>query len=115
MVISTDETLRACQEAYDRRVAGVLSGAGGYSPAIVLGSRARVAGRLPLALTGRVYCKVDARYGPIGVGDLLTTSSTPGHAMAARDWVKAFGAVLGKALSSLQEGQGLIPVLVTLH
>lgn len=115
MVIGTGETLRACQEAYDRRVAGVISGAGGYSPAIVLGSRPGVAGRLPLALTGRVYCKADARYGPIGVGDLLTTSSTPGHAMAARDREKAFGAVLGKALSSLQEGQGLIPVLVTLH
>jgi hypothetical protein len=115
MVIGAGETLTTCREPYDRRVAGVISGAGAYSPAIVLGRRARVAGRMPLALTGRVYCKVDAGFGPISVGDLLTTSSTPGHAMAARDSGRAFGAVLGKALRSLAEGQGVIPVLVTLH
>jgi hypothetical protein len=67
------------------------------------------------ALRGKVYCKVDARYAAIEVGDLLTTSASPGHAMKASEPLKAFGAVIGKALSPLQEGQGLIPVLVALQ
>jgi hypothetical protein len=56
---------------------------------------------MPLALTGKVYCKADAQYAPIEVGDLLTTSSTAGHAMKATDHDRAFGAVLGKALGLL--------------
>jgi hypothetical protein len=62
-----------------------------------------------------VWCKVDADCGPVEVGDMLTTSPTPGHAMRAVDPVRAFGAVVGKALGSLQSGRGLIPILVTLH
>jgi hypothetical protein len=64
---------------------------------------------------GKVYCKVDARYSPIEVGDLLTTSPTMGHAMKAEDPLKAFGSVIGKALRPLQEGLGLVPVLVALQ
>ena len=52
---------------------------------------------------------------PIEVGDLLTTSATPGHAMKATDPLKAFGAVIGKALRPLDSGQGLIPVLIALQ
>ena len=115
MVIGAGGTLCACCEAYDRRVAGVLSGAGTFRPGIVLGRHENTAGRMPLALTGRVYRKVDANYSPIAVGDMLTTSQTPGHAMSARDQGRAFGAVLGKALHPLQSGQSLIPVLVALH
>ena len=55
--------------------------------------------RVPVALVGKVYCKVDASYGPIRVGDLLTTSPTPGHAMTVGDQSMAFGAVIGKALA----------------
>jgi hypothetical protein len=115
MVISGGERLCACYEEYDRRVAGVLSGAGTFRPGIILGRHEDTGGRMPLALTGRVYCKVDASYSPIAVGDLLTTSQTPGHAMCACDSGRAFGAILGKALRSLPNGRGLIPVLVTLH
>jgi hypothetical protein len=70
---------------------------------------------MPVALMGKVFCKVDAQYSPIEVGDLLTTSPTLGHAMKAGDPLKAFGAVLGKALQSLKEGTGMIPVLVALQ
>jgi hypothetical protein len=49
------------------------------------------------------------------VGDLLTTSPTPGHAMKATDPLRAFGAVLGKALLPLRSGQGLIPVLIAMQ
>jgi hypothetical protein len=58
---------------------------------------------------------VDARYSPIEVGDLLTTSPTLGHAMKATDSQKAFGSVIGKALSPLVAGQGLIPILIALQ
>ena len=115
MVIDTNNRLCASHHAYDRRVAGVLSGAGDCRPGLILGRRAAGPNRLPLALNGKAYCKADAVYAPIGVGDLLTTSSTPGHAMKASDATRAFGAVIGKALQPLTDGRGLIPMLVTLH
>jgi hypothetical protein len=115
MVIGKEERLRACGEAYDKRVAGVLSGAGGYRPGIVLDKQSSHSDRLPLALTGKVFCRVDADLAPVEVGDLLTTSPTPGHAMKAADPARALGAMLGKALRPLQMGRGLIPVLVSLQ
>jgi hypothetical protein len=66
-------------------------------------------------LAGTAYCKVDATYGGIQVGDLLTTSPTPGYAMKVTDASRAFGAVLGKALRPLASGTGLVPVLVALQ
>lgn len=114
VVLVGDDQVRVSDQAYDRRVAGVVSGAGSYRPALVLDRRSD-AGRRPLALTGKVWCKVDADCGPIGVGDMLTTSPTPGHAMLAADQALAFGAVIGKALGSLESGRGLIPVLVGLR
>jgi len=114
LVIEEDERLRRCLEAYDRRVAGVMSGAGDLRPGIVLDRRGGER-RAPIALAGKVVCKVDAGYGAIGVGDLLTTSPTPGHAMRAADPSRAFGAVLGKALRGLPGGRGLVPVLVGLQ
>jgi len=103
------------RQAYDKRVAGVVSGAGSYKPGIVLDKQDTQANRVPLALLGKVYCKVDASYGPIGVGDLLTTSDRPGHAMKAADPLKAFGSIIGKALRPFKEGQGLIPILIALQ
>jgi hypothetical protein len=73
------------------------------------------ANRLPVALLGKVYCKVDARYAPVEIGDSLISSPTPGHAMKAQDPQKAFGAVIGKALRPLEAGEGLIPILVALQ
>jgi hypothetical protein len=102
-------------QAYDTKVAGVVSGAGDYRPAIVLDKQRSQAGRLPVALMGKVCCKVDAQYSPIEVGDLLTTSPTPGHAMKAVDPLKAFGSVIGKALRPLNSGQGMIPILIALQ
>jgi len=115
MVIGEEGTLHPCTDAYDKRVAGVLSGAGDCRPGLVLGRQPSPPPRLPLALTGKVYGKVDAQCSPIDVGDLLTTSATPGHAMKTVDPQKAFGAVIGKALRPLREGQGLIPILIALQ
>lgn len=64
---------------------------------------------------GKVFCHVDASYGSVVAGDLLTTSPTTGHAMKAADRQRAFGAVIGKALKPLLHGRGLVPILVTLQ
>ena len=70
---------------------------------------------VPLAVVGIVPCKVSAENGAIKVGDLLVTSSTAGHAMKGTDKSKMLGAVVGKALEPLEEGEGVIQVLVTLQ
>ena len=115
MVLDDNGQLRVSDGVYDKKVAGVVSGAGEYKPGIILDKQPGNKSRHPIALMGKVYCKVDARQSPISVGDLLTTSETPGHAMKANDVLQAFGAVLGKALGSLTEGVGMIPVLVSLQ
>jgi LysM repeat protein len=115
VVIDQAGLLRQSQLAYDRKVAGVVSGAGAYRPGIVLDNRPPQDARLPVALVGKVFCRVDAEYAPVGVGDLLTSSPTPGHAMKAEDPAKAFGAVIGKALGNLLTGKGLLPILVALQ
>jgi len=115
MVIDEAGVLRESSQAYDRRVAGVVSGGGEYRVSLILDKQESKADRMPVALMGKVYCKVDARCSPVEVGDLLTTASTPGHAMKADDPTKAFGAVLGKALRSLKGTQELVPVLVALQ
>ncbi len=100
---------------YDRRVAGVVSGGGDLKPGVVLDRRPGEWDRVTVAMVGKVYCKVDAGYSPIRVGDLLTTSLTPGHAMRASDQAQAFGSVIGKALQQVNSGSGLIPILVALQ
>ncbi len=115
VVLSQDGLLTESREPYDRKVAGVISGAGPYRPAIVLDKQPAPRERQPIALVGKVYCKVDAEYASVGIGDMLTTSPTPGHAMKADDPAKAFGAVIGKALGNLSSGRGLLPILVALQ
>jgi hypothetical protein len=68
---------------------------------------------IPLAVVGIVHCRVTDENGPIQPGDLLVTSSIPGHAM--RDDNPKPGTILGKALEPLSSGSGLIRVLVTLQ
>jgi hypothetical protein len=102
--------------AYDKRVAGIVSGAGGIKSGMVMGQSGSLAdGDHHVALTGRVYCWCDASEGGIEPGDLLTTSDTPGHAMRVSDQGRSAGAVLGKAMTSLKTGRGLVLVLVSLQ
>jgi hypothetical protein len=120
MVVSIDPenvaSLVVSNQAYDRRVAGVISGAGDVNCGVLMGQKGSQAdGANPVALTGRVYCRADASRTPIELGDLLTTSPTPGHAMAVTDYPKAQGAILGKAMSPLKQGRGLVLVLVSLQ
>ena len=120
MVVSIDPEnpgqLIVSTKAYDRTVAGIVSGAGGVNPGMLMGHHGTLAdGKHPVALTGRVYCLADASPAPIQPGDLLTTSGTPGHAMRVSDPTRAQGAILGKAMSSLQKDKGLVLVLVSLQ
>jgi hypothetical protein len=114
VVLAGDDRVRVSDEPYDHRVAGVVSGAGSYRPGIVL-DRQLDANRCALALSGKVWCMVDADCAPVEVGDMLTSSPTPGHAMRASDPARAFGAVIGKALGSLRSGRALVPILVALQ
>jgi hypothetical protein len=68
-----------------------------------------------LALAGTAPVKVTNEAGSIQVGDLLTTSSTPGFAMRCADRVECIGAILGKALEPLSTQTGIVRALVTLQ
>lgn len=107
--------LKVSSQAYDTRVAGVLSGANGIHPGIQMEQQGLLEGGKNVALTGRVYVLADACNGAIKSGDMLTTSDTPGHAMKVTDHAKAAGAILGKAMTGLKEGKGMVLVLVTLQ
>ncbi|MCK5229524.1 MAG: hypothetical protein KAR13_04620, partial [Desulfobulbaceae bacterium] len=105
--------LALSKTAYDTKVAGIAAGANG------LGSGVRLGGEefdLDVALAGRVYCNVDATEEGVEAGDMLTTSSIPGYAMKSTDYMRAHGAILGKAMQGLEKGRnGQILVLVTLQ
>jgi hypothetical protein len=107
--------LRRSSEPYDTHVAGIVSGANGINPGLSLRQEGALDEGQNVALTGRVYVLADASNGTIKPGDLLTTSSTPGHAMKVTDHFRAQGAILGKAMSALNEGKGMVLVLVTLQ
>jgi hypothetical protein len=105
--------LRLSDTPYDIKVAGIVAGANGLGSGVRLG-----AGGFDhdVALAGRVYCNVDATEEAVEAGDLLTTSSLPGHAMKVSDHARAQGAILGKAMTGLGKGsKGQILVLVTLQ
>jgi len=123
MVVCIDEnrtgSLRVSDAAYDHAVAGIISGANGVNVGLTLRQEGSAVadGDLPVANVGGVWCYVDADArggGAIKPGDLLTTSSTPGHAMRA-DPAKGNGAILGKAMSRLDSGKGMVLVLVCLQ
>ncbi len=120
MVMSIDPSnpghLCVASSAYDKCVAGIVSGAGSVRPGIVLRQENTIAdGNHLIALSGRVYCLVDASAGPVMPGDLLTTSGKPGYAMKANDPARTQGAVIGKAMTALENGEGLVLVLVSLQ
>lgn len=113
VALEVDE-ITVADSACDRRVVGIAAGAGGLRPALRLGSRPG-ADRVAVAVAGRAYCKADATHGPIALGDLLTSSTTRGHAMRVADPAAAAGAIIGKALGKLEHGTGLVPVLLALR
>ncbi|NND34874.1 MAG: hypothetical protein HKN76_19970 [Saprospiraceae bacterium] len=120
MLVSIDPEhegkLKLTSKSYDRQIAGVVSGANSIRTGILMGQEGSVAdGEFPVALVGRVYVLANGESGNISPGDLLTSSSTPGYAMKARSLRKAQGAIIGKAMTSLDQDSGLILVLVNLQ
>jgi hypothetical protein len=101
--------------AYNRCVAGIVSGANGLSAGTILGNLPESKDGPAIALSGRVWVKVDTSSGAIEPGDMLTTSHTPGHAMKVSNFDDAHGAVIGKAMTGLKSGEGMVLVLVNLQ
>ncbi|NWH04838.1 hypothetical protein [Desulfobacter latus] len=119
MVVSINpedgSSLMLTNSAYDKKVAGIISGANGMRAGMVIGQENNENRDKPLAVSGMVYGYVDATNAPVDVGDLLTSSEAPGYAMKATDRDRAFGAIVGKAMESLPKGKQLIRILVTLQ
>ena len=107
VVLAGGESVELTLSAYDNRVAGVISTA----PATVFGFDK---GDAPLAISGRVPVKVTNENGAIDVGDLLTSSSTPGHAMKCADSNLCFGNIVGKAMTGSSDETGEVLMLVML-
>ena len=102
--------------AYDKKLAGVISGANGVRPGMYMGQKESVAdGDVPVAIAGRVFVMATSRNGLISPGDLLTSSDIPGIAMKVTDHEKARGAVIGKAMTELREETGFVLILVSLQ
>ena len=101
--------------AYDKKVVGIVSGANGIEPGMLMGQKGTIAfGDLPVAIAGRVYVQADQSKGAIEPGDFLTTSDRAGSAMVVNDWDKSRGSILGKALTS-PDANGYVLVLVHLQ
>src|SRR5256886_13832474 len=102
-------------QAYDTRVAGVVSA----RPGLLLGEEGP--DKAKIAHSGRVKVKVDARYGAIRTGDLLVCSPTPGYAMRSEPVIVGGtsmhrpGTLIGKALEPLAGGESEILVLLILQ
>ena len=68
-----------------------------------------------LALMGQVPMKATTENGSIRPGDLLTLSSKTGLCYILCGVKRCEGAIIGKALEGLAEGEELIMVLLMAH
>ncbi len=112
LVVSEEgnSTLTRARTPYNRAVIGIVAG----NPVLVFDNTREEKQVYPIAISGKALCKVDARQKPVRPGDLIVTSSTPGCGMAGViDSFEKTGTVIGKALDSLEDGIGLIPVFIT--
>ncbi len=119
MIVSIDPQstgkLIITDEVYDKKVAGIISGANGVKTGLMMGQAGSIAdGEYPIALTGRVYVYTNDEGGMIQPGDLLTTSSQKGYAMKVNDFIRAQGAIIGKAMTT-PDDNGFVLVLVNLQ
>jgi len=114
--VESDRTVTKSDRPYSMRVAGVYA----TKPGVQLGTPDE--GTVPMGVVGVIPTKVSSENGPIARGDLLVTSSTPGHAMKAEpvvvNGVEIYpsGTILGKALEPFEgRGTGVIEVLVNVQ
>src|SRR5262249_8552151 len=107
--------LTITRSAYNRRVAGIISGANHLAAGMVLPAPAGAKAAMTVALSGRVWVYCEATKHAIQPGDLLTSAAIPGYAMRVSNFRKAQGAIIGKAMTALKSGKGLVLVLVSLQ
>jgi len=102
-----DETLKLSERPYSTNVAGVIS----TNPSIIMSEETD---GIAVALAGRVPVKVTNENGAINRGDLLTTSSTKGHAMKCNAIERCFGSIIGKAMTQLKDEKGTVIMIIAL-
>jgi hypothetical protein len=119
--VAKSGSVEKSSKTYDVRVVGVYSTRPGVVGADKDGVTRLDQNDIPVAIMGVVPTKVTAENGAIEPGDLLTTSSLPGHAMKAppvasngSNWYPP-GTIIGKALEPLRSGTGLIKVLINVR
>ena len=94
-----------------RLTIGVISGAGGFRPGMVIGSREDGTRDFPVSMSGLVHVRVNGEGGAVRPGDLLVPSSVPGVGMRAEHPTR--GTVFGKALAPWSgDREGLVLMLV---
>ena len=93
VVFGGAEEITVTSESHDTRVAGIVS----TNPAYLMNA---TQGNVPVALTGRVPCKV---IGPVSKGTVLTTSHLPGVAMVLDPAKFVPGCVIGKSLETIED------------
>jgi hypothetical protein len=113
--VTANRRLTLAAQPYSTLVAGIYSTKPGVLATPHKMTDSSSGGEIPLAIVGIVPCKVSAENGPVQRGDLLVTSSTPGYAMKGTDRSRMLGAIVGKAVEALDQGTGIIQVLVSLQ
>lgn len=119
MLVSIDPNgsgnLKVTETPHCSLLAGVISGANGLDPGIVMGQSGSIAyGDYPITLAGRAYVLADESTAVIRPGDLLTSSDRAGYTMKADREDLLSGACLGKALTS-SDDKGFVLVLINVH
>jgi hypothetical protein len=104
------------KEANDKKIVGVISGANGIKPGMLMGQQGTFAnGKYPVALAGRVYVLCNKEGGEINAGDFLTSAAQQGYAKKAGKLNEAQGAIIGKAMGKADPKTGYVLVLINLQ
>jgi hypothetical protein len=112
----TEGKLCLTHQPRDTKIVGVISGANGIKPGMLMGQEGTIAfGKYPIALVGRVYVLATSEAGEINAGDFLTSSSKKGYAKKVTNIHKNQGAIIGKAMGKINPDNGYVLVLINLQ
>jgi hypothetical protein len=112
----TEGKLCLTNQPSDTKIVGVISGANGIKPGMLMGQEGSIAfGKYPIALAGRVYVLATNEAGEINAGDFLTSSSKKGYAKKVTNINKSQGAIIGKAMGKVNPDNGYVLVLINLQ
>jgi hypothetical protein len=104
------------KQSTDKKVVGIISGANGIKPGMLMGQQGTIAyGKYPIALAGRVYVLCNKEGGEIKAGDFLTSAAQRGYAKKAENLKQAQGAIIGKAMGKADSKTGYVLVLINLQ